>query len=122
MNTNKHSKKVVHLPKFIQKNHTAILFSLLLFLMLPVTFVHAQRLYTTDGVNVRAKPNSSSKVLTSVSAGTSVTKTGRSGNWIAVRVNGIKGYIYKSYLSGSKNTSTATVSKSTFLPCSHYSK
>ena len=42
MNTNKHSKKVVHLPKFIQKNHTAILFSLLLFLMLPVTFVHAQ--------------------------------------------------------------------------------
>lgn len=81
--------------------------------MLPVTFVHAQRLYTTDGVNVRAKPNSSSKVLTSVSAGTSVTKTGRSGNWIAVRVNGIKGYIYKSYLSGSKNTSTATVSKST---------
>ena len=113
MNANKHSKKVVHLPKFIQKNHTAILFSLLLFLMLPVTFVHAQRLYTTDGVNVRAKPNSSSKVLTSVSAGTSVTKTGRSGNWIAVRVNGIKGYIYKSYLSGSKNTSTATVSKST---------
>lgn len=68
------------------KEHTAILFSLLLFLMLPVTFVHAQRLYTTDGVNVRAKPNSSSKVLTSVSAGTSVTKTGRSGNWIAVRV------------------------------------
>ena len=75
MNTNKHSKKVVHLPKFIQKNHTAILFSLLLFLMLPVTFVHAQRLYTTDGVNVRAKPNSSSKVLTSVSAGT-VPETG----------------------------------------------
>ena len=113
MNTNKHSKKVVHLPLFIQKNHKAILFSLLLFLMLPTTFVHAQRLYTTDGVNVRAKPNSSSKVLTSVSAGTSVTKTGRSGNWIAVKVNGIKGYIYKSYLSGSKNTSTATVSKST---------
>ena len=54
MNANKHSKKVVHLPKFIQKNHKAILFSLLLFLMLPVTFVHAQRLYTTDGVNVRA--------------------------------------------------------------------
>ena len=53
------------------------------------------------------------KYLHSVSAGTSVTKTGRSGNWIAVRVNGIKGYIYKSYLSGSKNTSTATVSKST---------
>ena len=82
MNTNKHSKKVVHLPKFIQKNHTAILFSLLLFLMLPVTFVHAQRLYTTDGVNVRAKPNSSSKVLTSVSAGTSVTKLDcRQGKW-----------------------------------------
>ena len=111
MNTNKHSKKVVHLPKFIQKNRKAILFSLLLFLMLPVTFVHAQRLYTTDGVNVRAKPNSSSKVLTSVSAGTSVTKTGSSGNWIAVSVNGVKGYIYKSYLSGSKKSSATTVSK-----------
>lgn len=112
MNTNKHSKKVVHLPVFIQKNHKAILFSLLLFLMLPVTFVHAQRLYTTDGVNVRAKPNSSSKILTSVSAGTAVTKTGSSGNWIAVKVSGVKGYIYKSYLSGSKSSSTATVSKS----------
>lgn len=112
MNANKHSKKVVHLPLLIQKNHKAILFSLLLFLMLPVTFVHAQRLYTTDGVNVRAKPNSSSKVLTSVSAGTSVTKTGSSGNWIAVNVNGVKGYIYKSYLAGSKNSFTATVSKS----------
>ena len=112
MNTNKHSKKAVRLPVFIQKNHKAILFSLLLFLMLPATFVHAQRLYTTDGVNVRAKPDSSSKVLTSVSAGTPVTKTGRSGNWIAVKVDGKKGYIYKAYLSGRKRTSVANVSKS----------
>ena len=95
MNTNKHSKKVVHLPLFIQKNHKAILFSLLLFLMLPTTFVHAQRLYTTDGVNIRAKPNGSSKILTSVSAGTPVTRTGSKGNWIAVKVDGVRGYIYK---------------------------
>lgn len=114
MNTNKHSKKVVHLPAFIQKNHKAILFSLLLFLMLPATFAHAQHLYATDGVNVRAKPNSSSKILTSVSAGTSVTKTGSSGNWIAVKVNGVKGYIYKSYLSSKKVSSTATSSSSSY--------
>ena len=101
MNTNKHSKKVVHLPLFIQKNHKAILFSLLLFLMLPTTFVHAQRLYTTDGVNIRAKPNGSSKILTSVSAGTAVTRTGSKGNWIAVKVDGVKGYIYKTYLKSS---------------------
>lgn len=114
MNTNKHSKKVVHLPVFIQKNHMAILFSLLLFLMLPATFAHAQRLYATDGVNVRAKPDGSSKILTSVSAGTSVTKTGSSGNWIAVNVNGIKGYIYKSYLSSKKGTSTSASSSSSY--------
>lgn len=112
MRTNKHSKKVVHLPAFIQKNHKAILFSLLLFLMLPVTFVHAQRLYATDGVNVRARPNGSARILTSISAGTSVTKTGSSGNWIAVKVNGVKGYIYKSYLSSKKAASSATSSTS----------
>lgn len=113
MNTKKHTKKVLHLPLFTQKNHKAILFSLCLFLMLPATFVHAQRLYTTDGVNVRAKPNSSSKILTSISQGTAVIKTGSSGNWIAVNVNGIKGYIYKSYLSGNSKkvtSSTATAS------------
>lgn len=99
MNTNKHSKKVVHLPLFIQKNHKAILFSLLLFLMLPTTFVHAQRLYTTDGVNVRAKPNGSSKILTSVSAGTPVTRTGSKGNWIAVKVDGVEDIFIKHILS-----------------------
>ena len=82
MNTNKHSKKVVHLPLFIQKNHKAILFSLLLFLMLPTTFVHAQRLYTTDGVNVRAKPNGSTK-----------------GAWKKVKTSaGKKGYVYGIYV------------------------
>ena len=115
MNTNKHSKKVVHLPVFFKKKHTAILFSFLLFLMLPATFVHAQRLYTTDGVNVRAKPNGSSKVLTSISAGTSVTKTGSHGNWVAVKTNGVKGYIYKTYLSSTKKaSSTPTASGSSY--------
>lgn len=113
MNTNKHSKKVVHLPVFFQKNHKAILFSFLLFLMLPATFVHAQRLYTTDGVNVRARPNSSSKVLTTVSAGTSVTRTGSNGNWIAIKVNGVKGYIYKTYLSSTKTAAKASATAST---------
>lgn len=112
MNANKHSKKVVHLPKFIQKNHTAILF-LFYFFDAPCNFCSRTTSIYDRRCKCARKPNSSSKVLTSVSAGTSVTKTGRSGNWIAVRVNGIKGYIYKSYLSGSKNTSTATVSKST---------
>lgn len=114
MNTNKHSKKVVHLPLFIQKNHKAILFSLLLFLMLPTTFVHAQRLYTTDGVNVRAKPNGSSKILTSVSAGTPVTRTGSKGNWIAVKVDGVRGYIYKTYLKRSKKASASSANSTSY--------
>ena len=117
MNTNKHSKKVVHLPLFIQKNHKAILFSLLLFLMLPTTFVHAQRLYTTDlmkCVYEVSKPNGSSKILTSVSAGTPVTRTGSKGNWIAVKVDGVRGYIYKTYLKRSKKASASSANSTSY--------
>ena len=61
--------------------------------------VHAGVLYTTDGVNIRKKADASSKVCGTVTAGTSVTKTGKEGNWIAVNADGIQGYIYKDYLS-----------------------
>lgn len=77
-----------------------ILAGLFAFCLFPVS-VHAKDLYATDGVNVRSQPDSSSAVQTAISAGTAVTQTGTSGNWIAVQVDGINGYIYKDYLSSS---------------------
>lgn len=63
------------------------------------TKVFAKQLYTTDGVNLRSEANSSSQVYFAVEAGTAVTKTGQSDNWIQVNVNGTTGFIYKDYLS-----------------------
>ena len=59
----------------------------------------AGQLYTTDGVNVRSQPSSESSVYFAIPAGTAVARTGQSGNWIAVNVDGVDGYIYKDYLS-----------------------
>ncbi|MDY5497093.1 MAG: SH3 domain-containing protein [Anaerobutyricum sp.] len=74
----------------------AAAFSLSLFI--PVKG-YASQLYTTDGINVRKKPDGSSKIKTTLPAGTPVTKTGQDGNWIAINAEGIRGYIYKDYLS-----------------------
>ncbi len=73
---------------------------LLAICLLP-TSVSAGELYATEGVNVRSAPNSSSAVQTAISAGTAVMQTGTSGNWIAVSVDGLNGYIYKDFLSSS---------------------
>lgn len=59
----------------------------------------AGQFYTTDGVNVRSQPSSESSVYFAIPAGTAVARTGQSGNWIAVNVDGVDGYIYKDYLS-----------------------
>lgn len=81
--------------------------------------IQAKQLYTTDGVNVRKKPKADSKVKTTVSAGTAVTRTGKSGNWIAVSVDGVSGYIYKDYLSTSpvsvSDTSSGSSSYSSYI-------
>ena len=61
--------------------------------------VSAQELYTTDGVHVRSQPDADSAICLTAQMGTPVTVTGQKGNWTAVCVNGINGYIYKDYLS-----------------------
>jgi len=50
-------------------------------------------------VNVRKSANTTSEVLTRVLSGTSVTITGVSGRWYQVKVNGVTGYIYDTYLT-----------------------
>ena len=74
----------------------------------------AKQLYTTDGVNIRKEADASSPVCLAVSAGTAVTKTGQNGNWIKVSADGVKGYIYKDYLSSKKTSpvSSSSASKS----------
>lgn len=111
-----HSKKTGHL-------HTAIGISFcLLSLGLFPAATSAQQLYTTDGVNVRSQPNASASICTTVETGTSVTKTGQEGNWIAIDIHGITGYIYKDYLSETPNTSqdSSTSVSNTASPTSTY--
>lgn len=91
---------------------------LFIFFICPVK-LYAKQLYTTDGVNLRSEASSSSIAYFAIEAGTPVTKTGQSGNWIQVTVEGTTGYIYKDYLSeeytkaASGNTSSAT--KTTYV-------
>lgn len=73
----------------------------------------AKQLYTTDGVNLRSSADSSSEVYFAVEAGTAVTKTGKSANWIQVTVDGTTGYIYKEYLSDQYSPETSSQDSST---------
>lgn len=98
-----------------------IMICFLIFSVFPAN-VSASELYTTDGVNLRSEANSSSQVYFAVEAGTAVSKTGTSGNWIQVTVNGTTGYIYKDYLSdhyspdmSSDDTSSGSSSETTYI-------
>ena len=58
--------------------------------------------YATSAVNVRSGPSTSYKVITSMSKGQIATKTGVSGNWAKISVNGKTGYVSSKYLTTSK--------------------
>ncbi|HIS52676.1 MAG TPA: SH3 domain-containing protein [Candidatus Onthomonas avicola] len=63
-----------------------------------------ETVYATTGVNVRDYPGSSGTVINTLSQGQSVTRTGRCSNgWSRVRVGGVTGYVYSSYLSTSQS-------------------
>lgn len=66
-----------------------------------------ETVYATTGVNVRDYPSSSdSSVITVLSKGQSVKRTGKTANgWSRIEVGGITGYVYSDYLSTSKNSS-----------------
>lgn len=60
--------------------------------------------YTTTDVNLRSQPGTDSGVLSGLGGGTAVSVIGETDNWFVVSVNGVTGYISKSYIS-STNTS-----------------
>ena len=72
----------------------------------------AANVTATTSVNVRAGAGNQYKVVTVLSKGQVVTKTGSSGNWIKVNANGKTGYVYKKFLTdGGSSSSTSTPSK-----------
>ena len=64
-----------------------------------------------NGVNIRAKAKSSSKILDVAQNGDSFTYKGKSGKWTKIAYNGGTAYIYSSYLTLTKGTKPATSTK-----------
>ena len=60
------------------------------------------QLYTTTYVNVRQQPGTDSDLVDVVGNGQPVTVIGETDNWYVVSVNGVTGYISKSYMSSSQ--------------------
>lgn len=57
---------------------------------------------SASSVYMRAKPSTSSDIVTSLIKNTDVTVTGESGDWYKVKFNDFIGYIYKDLLSDNK--------------------
>ena len=62
----------------------------------------SMQLYTTTDVNVRQQPGTDSDLVDVVGNGQPVTVIGETDNWYVVSVNGVTGYISKSYMSSSQ--------------------
>lgn len=100
-----HRKRRAPRCRFARRHISQALSVCFLSLCLLPSAVSADQLFTTDGVNVRSGPSSDSSIYFAVPAGTEVTRTGQTGNWIAVNIDGVQGYIYNSYLSGNTSDS-----------------
>ena len=64
-----------------------------------------------NGVNIRAKAKSSSKILDVAHNGDKFEAKGKSGNWTKIVYNGGTAYIYTSYLTMTKGTTPKTSTK-----------
>ncbi|MCD7769994.1 MAG: SH3 domain-containing protein [Oscillospiraceae bacterium] len=62
----------------------------------------------TSAVHMRTGPSTSYASLQVLSAGTSVTITGYSGNWYRISYNGSTGYVYGSYVTTDTSSNTAS--------------
>ena len=69
-------------------------------------------LYTTTDVNVRSQPGTSSGLVDSLGSGQSLQVIGETDNWYVVSINGTTGYISKSYVSSTQNSSSGSGSTS----------
>ena len=68
--------------------------------------------YSTTDVNLRDKPGTDSSIVGGLTGGQAVSVIGETDNWFVVSVNGVTGYVSKSYIS-SENTSSGGGSGST---------
>ncbi len=62
--------------------------------------------YTNSEVNLRSEPSTDSSVVSGLGSGAAVTVIGETPNWYLVSVDGVTGYISKSYVSSSSSSET----------------
>jgi uncharacterized protein YgiM (DUF1202 family) len=55
--------------------------------------------WTSDGVNLRAEPNTDCEVLAVLGSGTQLTLLGEEDGWVQVSFNGQEGYISTDYIT-----------------------
>ena len=68
--------------------------------------------YSTTTLNVRSGPGTSYSIITSMKKGQSAVKTGASGSWYKVSVNGKTGYVSSKYITTTKPSSSSTPASS----------
>lgn len=68
--------------------------------------------YSTTTLNVRSGPGTSYSIITSMKKGQSAVKTGVSGSWYKVSVNGKTGYVSSKYITTTKPSSSSTPASS----------
>lgn len=69
-------------------------------------------MYTLSGVNVRSLPSLEGSLLTTVSAGSTVTVTGAGQNgWIPVKAGNVSGYIHGEYLTSDMQEAQAALDR-----------
>lgn len=73
-------------------------------------FSKAMTVYTTANLNVRASANTSSKILGTLSKGTSVTVYGFNNGWYTIKYNNSTAYIYSVYTTVTQPAITNSVS------------
>ena len=103
------TRKRHHDLLFYMKLTASVIAAGLITLTAPAVSAEEGQLFTTDGVNIRAEADSTSRICTAVSAGTLVTVLERSGNWVKVQTEDHTGYIYGEYLSEEDPSVTVTV-------------
>ncbi|MCD8356037.1 MAG: SH3 domain-containing protein [Clostridia bacterium] len=77
------------------------------------TSTSSTTVYSTTTLNVRSGPGTSYGIITTMTKGQSATKTGLSGSWYKVSVNGKTGYVSSKYITTTKPSTSSSSSAST---------
>lgn len=77
------------------------------------TSTSSTTVYSTTTLNVRSGPGTSYGIITTMTKGQSATKTGVSGSWYKVSVNGKTGYVSSKYITTTKPSTSSSSSTTT---------